>query len=102
MEWQENKTLKIQNLRVDFLTKTGTIQAVKGVNLTVPKGKITALVGESGSGKTTFGKLVAGLEKTFRGNHFFFGQGSTEFKRAGLSAIQKRTTDDFSEQQWRL
>ncbi len=61
MEWQENKTLKIQNLRVDFLTKTGTIQAVKGVNLTVPKGKITALVGESGSGKSVTSLAVLGL-----------------------------------------
>ena len=61
MEWQGNKTLKIQNLRVDFLTKTGTIQAVKGVNLTVPKGKITALVGESGSGKSVTSLAVLGL-----------------------------------------
>ena len=61
MEWQENKVLKIQNLRVDFQTKAGTVQAVKGVNLTVPKGKITALVGESGSGKSVTSLAVLGL-----------------------------------------
>ena len=33
-----------------------------------------ALIGESGSGKTTFGKLIAGLEKPTDGKFWFQGQ----------------------------
>ncbi|WP_116209644.1 ATP-binding cassette domain-containing protein [Streptomyces olivoreticuli] len=35
--------------------------ALHGVSLTLPKGKVVALVGENGSGKTTLASLIAGL-----------------------------------------
>ncbi|MEV4056725.1 ABC transporter ATP-binding protein [Amycolatopsis sp. NPDC049688] len=37
------------------------IQAVDDVNLTLRRGRVTALVGESGSGKSTVARLLAGL-----------------------------------------
>lgn len=44
--------LKINNLRVDFVTEMGTTTAVKDVSLEVNRGEIVAIVGESGSGKS--------------------------------------------------
>ena len=82
-------------------SRNSIVKAVDGVSLKIEKGRSLALIGESGSGKTTFGNWRL-VWKTFRGNYFFFRQGSTELKRTGLPAIQKRITDDFSEQQWRL
>ncbi|MEU0536442.1 ABC transporter ATP-binding protein [Amycolatopsis tolypomycina] len=38
-----------------------SIQAVDDVNLTLRRGRVTALVGESGSGKSTVARLLAGL-----------------------------------------
>ena len=38
-----------------------------------------ALIGESGSGKTTFGKLIAGLEKSTDGKFLVSGTGNAEF-----------------------
>lgn len=38
-----------------------------------------ALIGESGSGKTTFGKLIAGLEKSTNGKFWFQGQEMQNF-----------------------
>jgi peptide/nickel transport system ATP-binding protein len=42
-----------------------TVQAVNGVNLSIPGGTTLGLVGESGSGKTTISRAIMGLvEKT--------------------------------------
>lgn len=53
--------LRIEDLHVSFATDTGTVPAVKGVNLSVAPGEVLALVGESGSGKTVTAKSVLGL-----------------------------------------
>lgn len=44
--------LSIQNLSVDFISESGTTQALKNISFYVSKGEIVALVGESGSGKS--------------------------------------------------
>jgi ABC-type dipeptide/oligopeptide/nickel transport system ATPase component len=48
-----DKVLEILNLSVCFRTSRGTVEALRNVNLTVPKGKIVGIVGESGCGKST-------------------------------------------------
>ena len=46
---------------------------LKGVNLTVRKGEVTALVGGNGAGKTTIFNIISGFEKEFGGHVFFEG-----------------------------
>ena len=49
-------------LELDGLTKSyGALTVVKGVNLSVDKGKLVCLLGPSGCGKTTTLRLVAGF-----------------------------------------
>ncbi|WP_248960829.1 ABC transporter ATP-binding protein [Sphaerisporangium perillae] len=38
------------------------VQALRGVDFTVPKGGAVSFIGESGCGKTTLGRIIAGLE----------------------------------------
>lgn len=53
--------LDIRDLHVEFATKTGSVQAVRGVNFTIYPGQSVAIVGESGSGKSTTAQAIIGL-----------------------------------------
>lgn len=59
--------LEVKNLVVTFGTGSRTFNAVDGVDLRVPRGKIVGLVGESGSGKSTVARTIAGLQKPSAG-----------------------------------
>ena len=44
--------LAVEDLTVEFRSRTGIVRAVDGVSFCIPRGKVVALVGQSGSGKT--------------------------------------------------
>ena len=50
-----------------------TFDLLRGVNLDVEKGKITALVGGNGTGKTTLFNIISGFEKDYTGDVVFEG-----------------------------
>lgn len=72
--------LEIRDLRKRFVTKSGMVgkkrivDAVRGVNLSVPRGKVVGLAGESGSGKSTVARLVLRLIEPNGGTVVFDGQ----------------------------
>ena len=56
--------LKIENLQVAY----GGIQALRGISLDVPDGKIVTLIGANGAGKSTTLRTISGLVKAKGGS----------------------------------
>lgn len=53
--------LNIENLKIEFPSRHGTVIAVDDVTLEVQPGEVLGVVGESGAGKSTIGNAVIGL-----------------------------------------
>jgi branched-chain amino acid transport system ATP-binding protein len=66
--------IKIDNLVVSY----GGIEALKGVSLEVPSGKIVTLVGANGAGKSTTLKSIVGLVKPKSGSIDYEGTDLTK------------------------
>ena len=62
--------LKIENLHVAY----GGIQALRGISLEVPDGKIVTLIGANGAGKSTTLRTISGLVKAASGSITWNGE----------------------------
>lgn len=62
------------NIKKSFTTGEVSEEILKGVDLTLAEGEITALVGSSGSGKSTLLTIAAGLQTPSSGEIHFDGQ----------------------------
>lgn len=65
--------LKIDNLKVNY----GGIEAVKGISIDVPEGKIVTLIGANGAGKSSTLRTISGLVKPKSGTITFCGEDIT-------------------------
>jgi branched-chain amino acid transport system ATP-binding protein len=79
--------LSLNNIEVVYW---GTILVLKGVSLSVPGGRITALIGANGAGKTTTLKAISGLVRLERGE---VTRGSIEFEGR---RIENRLPEDVA------
>jgi iron(III) transport system ATP-binding protein len=59
--------IKLTGLTKRYPGRTVTANAVDGLDLEIPEGKLVALLGPSGCGKTTTLRMIAGLERNDRG-----------------------------------
>jgi ABC-2 type transport system ATP-binding protein len=75
-----------------------TVQAVKGVDLAIPKGQFVALLGSNGAGKTTLVEMIEGIQKPDKGEIFLMGKkwkdNESELRQIiGLSLQETRFID---------
>jgi branched-chain amino acid transport system ATP-binding protein len=62
--------LSVRNLETWY----GPVNAIKGVNLDLPEGRIVTVLGANGAGKTTLLNTIAGVIDPFKGSVEFRGQ----------------------------
>jgi len=66
-----NKTIiKTENLIKTYGSSAVKTQALRGVNIEIPKGSFSCIIGPSGHGKSTLLHLIGGLDKPTEGNVF--------------------------------
>ena len=53
--------LRVENLRVEFPTRRGTLVAVDDISFHIDEGEVLGVVGESGAGKSLTGAAIIGL-----------------------------------------
>ena len=68
----------------------GARPILENINLTIPRGKVTALMGASGGGKTTMLRLIGGQVRAQKGELLFDGADVGKLDSAGLYAIRRR------------
>ncbi len=76
--------IEIRNLHKSF----GKQQVLKGVNLSIQEGEVTAIIGRSGGGKSVLLKHIIGLLKPDRGSILIKGEDITKLKGQRLDEIR--------------
>ena len=80
--------LKIENLKVAY----GGIEALKGISLEVPEGKLVTLIGANGAGKSTTLRSIMGLVKIKSGkvicdDEDITGMHTAEIVKKGITLV---------------
>src|SRR5512136_2078384 len=78
--------IEITNLYKSF----GSLQVLRGVNLTVEQGESMTVIGGSGSGKSVLIKHIIGLLFPDRGKVVVDGQSVNDLDERGLNELRKK------------
>lgn len=70
----QERYVQLENVDMSFVTKKGTFDALKGINLNIKEGEFVSIIGHSGCGKSTVLNLIAGLLSPTAGHLFCAGR----------------------------
>ena len=68
----------------------GAQPVLRGLSLSVPRGKVTAIMGASGGGKTTVLRLIGGQQRAQQGQVLLGGQDVGQLSQQELYALRRR------------
>jgi oligopeptide/dipeptide ABC transporter ATP-binding protein len=72
------------------LLRRGSVQALRGVDFTIPDSGAVSFIGESGCGKTTLGRILCGFEDFDGGDLVISGQSIGKLPRGRRAAYFRR------------
>jgi putative ABC transport system ATP-binding protein len=82
--------VEIKHLKKYFRNGTQVVRALDGIDLSIEKGKFTAIVGASGSGKTTLLNTIAGLYSPTEGSVIVDGLNLASMDDEQLTVFRRR------------
>ena len=78
-------------IELQGITKSfGSLQVLKGIDLTIDKGEVVSIVGPSGAGKTTLLQIMGTLDKPDTGRILLNGTEINRLKERELAAFRNR------------
>jgi phospholipid/cholesterol/gamma-HCH transport system ATP-binding protein len=86
MKASADNVVEIRDLHFAY----GANQVLRGLSLTVPRGKLVAILGTSGCGKSTLLKLIGGQLRAQRGSVRVDGEEVPKLDSAGLYALRRK------------
>ena len=78
--------IQIRDIKKSF----GSLEVLKGINLTIEKGEVVSIVGPSGAGKTTLLQIIGSLDRADSGSVTFGGQDITRLSQRKLADFRNR------------
>ena len=78
--------IEVKNIHKSF----GTLEVLKGVDLTVEKGEIVSIIGKSGAGKTTLLQIIGTLDKPDTGHVLIDGVDVFALREKELADFRNR------------
>jgi putative ABC transport system ATP-binding protein len=96
-----NVAARAEDLWKVYGTGEAEVHALRGVNVSLPRGRFTAIMGPSGSGKSTLMHCLAGLDSVSRGEVYIGGTRVTGLSDRQLTAL-RRVEVGFVFQQFNL
>ena len=78
--------IQLHDIRKSF----GTLEVLKGIDLTINQGEVVSIVGPSGAGKTTLLQIIGTLDRPDSGRVLFGGVDISVYKEKQLSAFRNR------------
>jgi Fe-S cluster assembly ATP-binding protein len=70
--------LELKNLSFQVRADAQDKEIIRGVDLTVPDGRLVVITGPNGGGKSTLARLIAGIERPTAGRIFWNGEDITD------------------------
>jgi putative ABC transport system ATP-binding protein len=83
--------IAVEGLRKSIRNGTRTVDILKGLDFTVPKGQFAAIMGSSGSGKSTLLGLLAGLDTPSAGSVHLNGTAISYLPEDKLAQVRGKT-----------
>src|SRR5690348_6661507 len=81
----------VQGLRKSIRNGSRTIDILKGLDFTIPRGEVVAIMGASGSGKSTLLGLLAGLDTPSAGSVDLNGTAISYLPEDELAQVRGKT-----------
>ena len=82
--------IRTEGLKKNYILGAETVQAVRGVDLTIQRGEFVAIMGPSGSGKSTFMNLLGCLDTPSEGQYWLNGQLVSEQTDDQLARVRNK------------
>jgi putative ABC transport system ATP-binding protein len=80
----------VRNLKRDYLMGSETVQALRGIDLTIRRNEFVAIMGPSGSGKSTLMNMIGCLDSPSEGEYWLNGFRVSELGDDELARIRNR------------